>query len=80
MLNILIAIVSRVFEAGRANYDTEFLRAKAELICEIEAGYFLDHSDPVLFPQVREGGGGEDDDENEEEEEREGEEDVKMPV
>jgi len=36
MLNLLIAIVSRVYERCQVNYEEEFLRAKAQLICEIE--------------------------------------------
>ena len=36
MLNLLIAIVSRVYERCQVNYEDEFLRAKAQLICEIE--------------------------------------------
>jgi hypothetical protein len=38
MLNLLIAIVSRVFDRCGQNYEEEFLRAKAELICQIEQG------------------------------------------
>lgn len=36
MLNLLISIVSRVYERCQVNYEEEFLRAKAQLICEIE--------------------------------------------
>jgi len=38
MLNLLIAIVSRVYERCEVNYEEEFLRAKAELICQLERG------------------------------------------
>jgi hypothetical protein len=36
MLNLLIAIVSTVYDQLQASHTHEFLRAKAELICEVE--------------------------------------------
>jgi len=51
MLNLLIAIVSRVFDQCQSNFETEFLKAKAQLICEMETAFLLDKTNQVWFPR-----------------------------
>jgi ABC-type uncharacterized transport system substrate-binding protein len=43
MLNLLIAIVSTVYDQLQASHTHEFLRAKAELICEVEQVWIDSH-------------------------------------
>lgn len=51
MLNLLISIVSKVFEQTYEEKDAEFSRGKGEIIDEIESAYNINKKDRTWFPE-----------------------------